>query len=198
MNKIDFLTELEKKLKGLPKSEIDSRISFYDEMIDDMVEDGKTEEQAIQEIGGVDGVVEEIAKDIPLSTLVKEKMKPKRRISGLEIALLIIGFPLWFPLVLTGIILLFVGLLLTWVFVLVAYAIELSFLVYGPASIVAFFMFLSQGDMYLIHLGMGLVSIGFAILMWYVCKYLTKITFLFNKKLLLGFKKALIKGKEEK
>ena len=46
MRKAEFLRELEKRLQGLPKDEIDSRLAFYSEMIDDRIEDGKTEEEA--------------------------------------------------------------------------------------------------------------------------------------------------------
>ena len=50
MNKEVFLSELRKKLSGLPQSDIDERISFYAEMIDDRIEDGMTEEAAIEQI----------------------------------------------------------------------------------------------------------------------------------------------------
>ena len=49
MDKFDFLLKLEDALSGLPKEEICERISFYSEMIDDKIEDGKTEQQAVAE-----------------------------------------------------------------------------------------------------------------------------------------------------
>ena len=80
MNKDEFLDELESRLQGLPKSEIRERIYCYDEMIQDMVEEGKTEEEAIESFGGIDEVVLTIAGKTKMTSLVKERIKPKKRI----------------------------------------------------------------------------------------------------------------------
>ena len=45
MKKEEFLTELRSKLNGLSKKEIDERINFYSEMIDDRISEGKSEEE---------------------------------------------------------------------------------------------------------------------------------------------------------
>ncbi len=42
-------------------------------MIDDRVEEGLTEEEAISEIGTVNEILSQIIEEIPLSKLVKEK-----------------------------------------------------------------------------------------------------------------------------
>ena len=44
MNKIGFILELKDKLSALPKSEVEERLSFYCEMIEDRIEDGLSEE----------------------------------------------------------------------------------------------------------------------------------------------------------
>ena len=107
MKKKEFLKELENNLKGLPQRDIDERVEFYSEMIDDRIEDGKTEEQAVAEIGSIDEVVDQIAKDTSLVRLVKNKIKPKRSIGGLGILFLVLGFPIWFPLLITFFVLVF-------------------------------------------------------------------------------------------
>jgi len=38
MDKKEFLSELEKRLQGLPKADIEERLEFYSESIDDRVE----------------------------------------------------------------------------------------------------------------------------------------------------------------
>ena len=48
MNKEEFLSELRTKLSGLPQEDIEERISFYSEMIDDRMEDGISEEEAVE------------------------------------------------------------------------------------------------------------------------------------------------------
>ena len=77
MTKKQFLDELRSKLVGLPKSDVDERISFYEEMINDRMDEGKSEEEAVNDIGTVDEVIKQIAKDTPLVSLVAHKMKPK-------------------------------------------------------------------------------------------------------------------------
>ena len=54
MNKKEFLKKLRKMLNNLPRREIEERISFYSEMIDDRIEEGNTEKDAAILIGSVD------------------------------------------------------------------------------------------------------------------------------------------------
>ena len=70
MNKDQFLEELRKKLSGLPQEDIDERVAFYSEMIDDRMEEDITEEEAVASLGTVDSVVEQIMSEIPLTKLV--------------------------------------------------------------------------------------------------------------------------------
>ena len=56
MTKKVFLTELKKKLGKLPKSEVKKRLSFYSEIIDDKIEEGFSEEDAVADVGGIDEI----------------------------------------------------------------------------------------------------------------------------------------------
>ena len=98
MTKQEFLSELRNSLSVLPEEDIEERMAFYGEIIDDKIEEGLSEEKAIKEIGSVEEIVSCIIADIPLSKLVKEKIKPKRSLTALEILLIILGIPVWFPL----------------------------------------------------------------------------------------------------
>ena len=53
MNKEEFLNALRSALAGLPQEDIEERLAFYSESIDDRVEDGLTEEEAVEAIGTV-------------------------------------------------------------------------------------------------------------------------------------------------
>ena len=53
MNKQEFLSRLRKQLKGLEDKE--ERITFYSEMIDDRMEEGLSEEEAVAAVGSLDG-----------------------------------------------------------------------------------------------------------------------------------------------
>ena len=45
MRKQEFLAQLRKALSGLPQDEIEERLTFYGEMIDDRMEEGLSEEE---------------------------------------------------------------------------------------------------------------------------------------------------------
>ena len=49
MSKTEFLTELKKALEGLPEEDIEKSLEYYSEMIDDRIEDGLSEEEAVAE-----------------------------------------------------------------------------------------------------------------------------------------------------
>lgn len=60
MNKDTFLKALKKQLKSLKDSELQKNIGYYEEMIADLMENGLTEEEAIQKIGSPDAIAREV------------------------------------------------------------------------------------------------------------------------------------------
>ncbi|MBQ2388268.1 MAG: DUF1700 domain-containing protein [Clostridia bacterium] len=98
MNKQEFFEQLRKGLSGLPKDDIEERLTFYKEMIEDRIEDGLSEEDAVSAVGEVNEIVSQIAADIPLTKIAKERIKIKRRLSAGEIVLLVLGSPIWLSL----------------------------------------------------------------------------------------------------
>ena len=200
MNKQEFLNALRSQLKGLPKDELENRISFYEEMINDRMDEGLSEEAAVADIGGedVDAVVTQEAKNTSLYTLVKEKTKPSRPLRGWEIALIIIGFPFWFPLILTAMILCFVAYILVWTLVIVTYSVEAAFIAYAGCGLLGVLYSFSQGGSdYMINmLGASRAALGLAFLFIFACIGATKLTFRLSRNIILGIKRAFIrKGK---
>ena len=193
MNKKEFFALFRQELAGLPKDDLENRVSFYEEMIDDRISEGKSEEEAIRDLGTVEEIVNQIAEETSLVKLVKEKVKPKRKIKGWEIALIICGFPLWFPLVLTALILLFVGYLLTWVFTIVAYTVETSFAVASLGGLVGFFTYLFNGQFNLIALGAFVMCLGAAILFAFACYYITKGNIKLSKNIFIWIKRRFMR-----
>ena len=194
MNKQQFLKELEKSLSGLPQKDIDERIEFYSESIDDRVEEGKTEEEAIKDIGSVDEVVNQIITETPLTKIVKNKCTPKSKPSGFAILLLILGFPLWLPLLLVLGVLLVVGYMLLWILVIVSYTVEAAVLTYGVVGAYATLTTLGTDAFNLRYLAVALMGIGFAFIFFFVCIKATKINLKITKNILLGIKKKIIRG----
>ena len=98
MNKEIFLHSLQDRLAGLPQADIRKTLDYYAESIDDRVEDGATEEEAVMALGSLDDVVSQTLDGVPLSALVKEAVKKKRAPGALEIVLLVLGSPIWLSL----------------------------------------------------------------------------------------------------
>ena len=193
MRKEQFLNELRNKLAVLPKEEADDRLSFYSEMIDDRVAEGKTEEEAVDEIGGVDKVVNEIAGDTSLMTLMKEKAKGKRALKVWEIVLICVGFPIWFPIGLTIAILALVFYLLLWILVIVCYVVETALGVCSVGGLIVFFAYLFTGQFNLIPLAVSIMSTGAAILLFFGCAGATKGTIKLSKLIFTKIKAAIIR-----
>lgn len=195
MNKKEFLQELEKRLQALPKEEIQSRLEFYSEAIDDRVEEGLTEEQAIEQIGTLDEITWEIVKKTPLVTLVKEKVKPKRRMRAWEIVLLCVGFPLWFPLLITAMVLILVGYILAWVLVIVTYSVEMATATAGLAAIGAGVATFFDGAHWLGFgiAGAGAMCLGFALLWVFACVGATRASIALTRAIILSIKKRFVK-----
>ncbi len=198
MYKNEFLTELRNRLQGLPQDDLDNRINFYEEMINDRMDEGKSEEEAVAEIGSVEEVVTQIASETPLLKLVKEKAKPKRALKVWEIILIILGFPLWFPLLITAFVLCLVAYILIWTLVIVVYSVELSFIVSSLAGLVVFFAYLFAGQFNLIPLAVAVMSAGGGVLLYFGCTEVTKLTIKLSKNIVLKIKTAFIrKGKNK-
>lgn len=198
MSRTEFLNELREKLVGLPKDDIDDRINFYDEMISDIMDDGKTEEEAVAEIGTVDKVIYDIAQETPLAKLVKEKMKPKRKLKTWEIVLITACSPIWVPLALVAFILCLVAYLLIWILVAVCYSVELALTAGSTAGAIVFAAYLSQGQFNLAALGASIMCAGGAILLFFGCVGATKLTLRLSKFIITRIKTLFIRKGDKK
>ncbi len=189
MTKQEFLKLLKRKLSGLPKQEADERINFYAEMIDDRIEEGRTEEEAVLDIGSIDEITAQILKDVSLSQRVKRKMKLNRKLKGWEITLIALGSPIWFSLLIALIISFFA---IAGALFLSLWAVSLSLAVCGVASIIITILFVATG--YVVSGGLvlsaGLVCAGLAILLFFACKNTTKWFGAFCKKYFVKRRKA--------
>ena len=65
MNKEEFLSELREELYDLPEGDIEERLTFYSEMIDDRVEEGISVEEALAEIGPAGEIASQIRSELP-------------------------------------------------------------------------------------------------------------------------------------
>lgn len=199
MRKQDFIKELRLNLSFLPKEEIDDRISFYSELIDDKIEEGVKEEDAIKSIGSIDEIINQIIDEMSLSKIAKDKIKQKRKLSGLEIALIIVGSPIWLSLLLSLIAVLFSLYIIGWSIVISIWAILISLIAVLVAGIVLTIISLFS-NIYIValsYLGATLVILGLTILMHYVCKIITRLYIKLTKLIVLSIKKKMLKRGEK-
>ena len=94
MSKDTFLHQLRIRLSQLPEAEIEKRLDYYSEIIEDMKEDGISEEEAVASFGDINAVAQQIMQDVPMATLVKTKVKPKKGWTATAIVIAIVGSPL--------------------------------------------------------------------------------------------------------
>ncbi len=197
MNKQQFLNELRSRLSGLPHADLEERISFYGEMIDDRTEDGLTEEEAVAGIGSVDEIVAQILDEVPLSALVKEKVRQRRAMKLWEIILIVLGFPIWFSLLIAAFAIVLSLYISLWAIVISIWAVDLSLAACAVGGVLSAVWYLIKGNpaSAFFLLGAGILCAGLAVLLFYGCVKLTKGMIVLTKKMVLGVK-ALFIGKE--
>ena len=106
MNKEEYLDAIRGRISAMPADDINRFMDYYSEMIDDRMEDGLSEDEAVADMGSPDAAVEQILEEMPLTKLVKEKIKPKHELKAWEVVLIVLGSPVWIPLLITAAVLL--------------------------------------------------------------------------------------------
>lgn len=195
MTKQEFLSKLCHSLLVLPEGDIEERIAFYSEIIDDKIEEGLSEEEAIKEIGSVEEIVSCIIADIPLSKLVKEKIKPKRSLTALEILLIILGIPVWFP-VLSAIGAVILALYVSiWALLISLWAVFASITGCSIGGIVSGIVIAVTGHTLtgVAMFSLGVFCAGISIFAFFGCKAATKGIFIMTKKIVIGIKNLFLK-----
>ncbi len=165
MTRQQFLDGLKQELHGLPRQEIEQTLHYYSEIISDRMEEGMTEEQAVAKMEPMHVIARRVLADF------KGPVAPRRKLSGFLIALLILGFPLWFPLLATGVALMVVALTLVWVLVLTLWAVCLALFSGGMAAIITLFTGgFHSGLPWIGQVGLGMAAMGLSIFLFYGAK----------------------------
>lgn len=193
MNKQQFLAELRKHLFGLPQDDIKQSLDYYAEMIDDRIEDGISEEDAVSDIGDPQEIAKQILMDTPMTKLVKAKAKPSRTLRAWEIVLLAAGSPIWVSLLVAAAAVVISVYIVLGSVIISLYVADFSLAACGVA-LFAIYMITGRLVEGAFMLGAGLVCIGLAILMFFVFNQITKGLLWLSKKIWLLIKSCFIKG----
>ena len=163
MNKQEFLAELKGRLHALDEVEIKTTLAYFSEIIDDRIEEGMTEEQAIGSMETIGAIAEQALQDAPLSKLIRAK-KP-RNLSAGTIVLLVLGSPVWLPLLIAAFAIVLAMFVVIWSLIVSLWAVVVSFVAAGLVSI-ATGPFVGGMPITLFYIGGGLALIGLSLLLY--------------------------------
>ena len=201
MNKQEFISKLKEALRGLPESDIAVRIDFYCEIIDDKIEEGCAEDEAVASVGEVEKIALEILADIPLSRLAREKIKTKKEgRSATEITLLILGSPIWLPLIVAAAAVLFSLYASAWAVIVSLWAATVGVGASAIAGVAVGIVFAILGKSLsgIALIAAGITLAGLSIFFFFGCRVITNGMIALTQRIALGIKKSLIKKEGKK
>lgn len=196
MTKQEFTDALRARLAGLPEADVAERLDFYGEMIDDRMEDGLSEEEAVADVGTVEEIAEQIIASIPFAKIAKERLKPKRQLETWEILLIILGAPIWlsvaaslFAVVVSVYAVVFSVIVSLW-------AVFVSLVACSVGGVAAGAIVAVGGNVAVgaATVGAGLICAGLAIFLFFGCEAATRGVILLTKKMATAIKKCFVKG----
>lgn len=195
MTKEEFIDALREKLARLPHQDREERLSFYCEMIDDRMEEGLSEVEAVAAAGPIDTIYSQIVAQVPLYRIIKDKIKPKRRLKGWEITVISTTSLIWVPLVISLLAVVIALYASLWAAVASLWAAFASLAVCAPAGLVGCIAAMIDGNMALgcLFIGASLVTAGLSVLLFFGCKWATVGSAILMKKSVLTIKKQIIK-----
>ena len=188
MHKQNFLAALQDALYGLPQSDINQSVEYYSEIIDDQIEDGIREEEAVASLGSPDTVAKQILLDIALPKLVKAKVRPSHTLHAWEILLLVLGAPVWASLLYITI----------WAVIVSLYAVELSFGLGALFGLVQGGIFIGTGNIPagVFYMGAAVACFGLAILLFFGFNKATAGLIAVSRRFVLWIKSLFLKRRK--
>lgn len=194
MTKINFILSLQEKLSNLPRKDVEERLGFYSEMIEDRMEDGLSEEEAVAAVGPIDEIATLIRADIAPGEPVKERKTEKKTWRIWEIVLLTLGSPIWLSLLIAVFAVAISLYAVLWSVAICLWAAFASVVCSAFGLIAAAIAFVLEGG-HLVGLALfagGLTCAGLAILLLFGSKAATKGVWLLTKMPFLGAKKRFV------
>lgn len=185
MNKTEFLTALRRALGKLPSYEVEQSIAFYAEMIDDRIEDGMSEQEAVAALGSVGVIATQIIAETP--PIPKAIAKANTGSRTLNIVLLAVLSPIWVPLAFAFAMTVLAIYLSIWIVIVSLWAVVVMLVLCAPIGLFGLAWCTATGyplsGIWL--LGCGLVGAGLGLFSWFgvlaASKGLIKLTHTFAR-----------------
>lgn len=194
MKKLEFLSLLRSRLSCLPPEEREERLAFYNEMIDDRVEDGLSEDEAVAQIGTVDELAARIMAETPLAGPVKEKTKPKKQRKVWQTVLLAVGSPLWLSLLIAAFTVLIAVYAALWAVVISLWAVFASVVGCALGGLAGGIILACKGNGFsgLSMIAAAILCAGLSVYLFFGCKAATKGILFLTKKSALAIKHCFV------
>ena len=166
MKRIEFLNKLKASLWALPEADVQCSLDYYSEMIDDRMEDGLSEEEAVAAVGNLEEIVKQILNETPRppATVHKEQKQQKRGMEPWMIVLLVLGSVVWIPLAASVLATAFSVYVSLWSVVIVLYAVTVAVAAAAIGCVIACFFMIGRVAEVIVTLGAALLCAGLAIL----------------------------------
>ena len=167
MNKTEFLDALRHALGKLPSYEVEQSIAFYAEMIDDRIEDGMSEHEAVAALGSVHAIAAQIVAETP--PIPKAIAKANTGSRTLNVVLLVVFSPIWVPLVLALIVAALMVHLSIWMVIVALWTAVAVLILCAPIGFFLLAWCLANGYPLtgLFQLGAGLAASGLGLFAWF-------------------------------
>ena len=193
MTKTIFMRTLSERLVSVTPERISPTdavrsLDYYEEMIDDRMEDGMSEEEAVAAVGHPDDVFRAILASLPqFPASAERRMEPvpqpvpptrEKKSSPWKTVLLIVSSPVWVPLLIAAAAVLFSLYVVLFSVVVALWGVFVSLAASGAVLIASSVpLFIGEGmPAGMASLGLGLASAGLAILFFFLCTAFTRLS----------------------
>ena len=195
MKKNEFIVTLAAKLSGLPQDDVERSLAYYSEYIDDAVEDGRSEEEAVAALGTPAEVAEMILSEVSFFKLLKNKLRTPHAMQAWMIVLIVIGAPLWISLLAAAVSVVLSVYAVIWSVVVAFLAVTVALGSSAVGGLLGAIYLLISGNFAagLFLGGAAFVCAGLGILFWYVSRYAIYGAVRLGRVIWLGIKRLFVK-----
>ncbi len=174
MTKSQFLDRIKAGIASLPQGDKEKYLEYYSEMVDDRMEEGMTEEEAVADIGSTSDIIAQILRKSPSKAQTQNQEKPilEKMNEHIDsdtrpwiIAVAVLTSPVWVP-ILIGLAGGLIGLAAGVFSAIVAfYASAVGVFAAGVACIIKAFFTALAGEI-IAYVGAGLLCMGISLLLF--------------------------------
>lgn len=182
MTKTEFLKQLKKKLRMLPEQERQRVLDYYNELIEDEMEEGHSEADAVSRRGSIADIAEQTLREYVRDHGTAEKgtegnVLPRSGF-GKRLTITIISFPLWLPLYATG-----------WSVLVSLFAAALSCVLAGIVRLIpSLLIATTDGAAGWFQVGICITALGFGVLLAFGSWELTRLWLKMSRWLCRGIR----------